>query len=47
MRISLDGIVRFHTLGRLLTFGDKFIETIVKEFFANIPKNIGKVGESI
>lgn len=36
----------FHKLKKFLTFDEKFNETIVKEFYATISKNIGKTRNS-
>ncbi|KAL2486792.1 Envelope-like protein [Abeliophyllum distichum] len=41
---DLDKIVGFHKLYNLLSFSATFNETLVKEFMANVPKNLGKAG---
>lgn len=41
---GLKEIIGFYELEKLSTFKGSFNETIVKEFYSNIPKTIGKIG---
>lgn len=47
IRVGLVDLVGFHKLKKLLTFKGKFNETVAKEFYANISKNIGNAGNPI